>query len=82
MDLRPEVQAASYQEVQERMTRTVWMSGCDSWYRSEDGHIDTLWPGFTVEYWRRTRRFDPSVYAPVSPAGVAAGDSEGVRTGG
>jgi cation diffusion facilitator CzcD-associated flavoprotein CzcO len=82
LDLRPEVQAASYAEVQDRMRRTVWLSGCDSWYRSADGHIDTLWPGFTVEYWRRTRRFDPSLYRSVVPLAPALGDSEGVRTGG
>ncbi len=77
-DLRPEVQAASYAEVQARMKGTVWLSGCDSWYRSEDGHIDTLWPGFTVDYWRRTRRFDPSVYVPLDPTG----DSEARSTHG
>lgn len=82
LDLRPEVQAASYAEVQERMKRTVWMSGCDSWYRSADGHIDTLWPGFTVDYWRRTRRFDPALYSSVAPFATPISDSEGVRVGG
>lgn len=60
--LRREVQTASYDDVQRRMRRTVWQSGCDSWYRSAGGHIDTLWPGFTVDYWWRTRRFDPAAF--------------------
>jgi len=32
MDLRPEVQAEFNHELQEHMKRTVWMSGCRSWY--------------------------------------------------
>jgi cation diffusion facilitator CzcD-associated flavoprotein CzcO len=69
LDVRPDVQAASYAEVQRRMGRTVWASGCDSWYRSDDGRIDTLWPGSTVDYWRRTRRFDPRSFVALAPAG-------------
>jgi len=70
LDVRADVQAASYAEVQRRMRRTVWASGCDSWYRSEDGRIDTLWPGSTVDYWRRTRRFDPAAFEVLAPAAV------------
>lgn len=62
IEVRPEVQAASYEDVQRRMQRTVWASGCESWYRSNDGRIDTLWPGSTVSYWWRTRRVDPGAY--------------------
>lgn len=86
LDVRPDVQADSYREVQRRMGRTVWASGCDSWYRSEDGRIDTLWPGFTVEYWWRTRRFDPGSYRATARVGQAATvpgtDSEATRAGG
>jgi cation diffusion facilitator CzcD-associated flavoprotein CzcO len=62
MRLKPAVQAASYAEVQQRMQRTVWLSGCRSWYQSADGRIDTLWPGFTWQYWWRTRRFEANLY--------------------
>lgn len=45
--------------VARRMKRTVWSSGCDSWYLDpESGKNFTLWPGFTFEYWLRTRRVD------------------------
>jgi cation diffusion facilitator CzcD-associated flavoprotein CzcO len=60
--VKPAVQAASYAEVQQRMQRTVWLSGCRSWYQSADGRIDTLWPGFTWQYWQRTRRFEANLY--------------------
>ncbi len=65
LDLRPEVQAASYADLQRRIKRTVWASGCASWYQTGSGRIDTLWPDFSVNYWRRTRRFDPGVYDTV-----------------
>ncbi|OOG53425.1 NAD(P)/FAD-dependent oxidoreductase [Polaromonas sp. C04] len=60
--LRPEIQADNYAATQQKMKTTVWSSGCHSWYQNADGRIDTLWPGFTWEYWRQTRRFDPAHY--------------------
>jgi hypothetical protein len=62
IEVRPEAQAASYAEVQRRLQGTVWLSGCRSWYLTEDGRNDTLWPGSTLEYWWRTRRFDAANY--------------------
>ena len=62
VELRPEVEAASYSEIQRRIATTVWASGCSSWYQSNSGRIDTLWPGTTTEYWWRARRFDPDRY--------------------
>jgi len=38
------------------MRRSVWSSGCHSWYMDEDGYNGTLWPYFTFQYWWRTRR--------------------------
>ena len=81
VEVRADVQAASYEQVQERMQRTVWLSGCDSWYRSADGRIDTLWPGFSLDYWRRTRRFDPSVCVPDGSFRGRTDDSETVTAG-
>ncbi len=56
IEVRADVQAAFNRELQSRLARTVWATGCRSWYQNEDGHNAALWPGFTVEYWRRTRR--------------------------
>jgi cation diffusion facilitator CzcD-associated flavoprotein CzcO len=55
-----------YTAVQRRLQRTVWTTGCSSWYRSAAGQVDTLWPGTTVEYWLRTRRFRPSSHEAVA----------------
>ena len=62
LELLPEVQSKSYAAVQRRMKKTVWASGCRSWYLSADGRNDTLWPGSTLEYWWRTLRFDAASY--------------------
>jgi cation diffusion facilitator CzcD-associated flavoprotein CzcO len=57
LDVRAGAQKAFVDEVNARMTRTVWSSGgCKSWYLNEDGTCPTLWPGFTFDYWWRTRR--------------------------
>ncbi|WP_030906961.1 flavin-containing monooxygenase [Streptosporangium amethystogenes] len=36
--------------------------GCRSWYLDEHGVNRTVWPGFTFEYWARTRRLKPEAY--------------------
>jgi len=56
-EVRPEVAAAYNAELQRRLGRTVWSSGCSSWYLDSEGRNVTLWPGFTFEFRRRTREF-------------------------
>lgn len=76
---RDDVQADGYADIQRRMQRTVWASGCDSWYRSDDGRIDTLWPGTTLDYWRRTRWVRPRQYRfrpPPRPHGPVSSPSD------
>ena len=63
--VRPEVEAASDREVQERFAGTAWLR-CDSWYRDESGRIVTNWPGYMREYFARTRRLDPAEFELVS----------------
>lgn len=60
--LRPGVQRDEYTQIQQKMKGTVWSSGCKSWYQNADGHIDTLWPGYTWDYWLKTRRFQVGDY--------------------
>ncbi|HEX4206898.1 MAG TPA: NAD(P)/FAD-dependent oxidoreductase [Ktedonobacteraceae bacterium] len=73
VDLRPEAQEAFIAEMQQRMHGTVWTSGCASWYLDANGNNTTLWPGFTFEYWFRTRHFDAQRYAssPLQDGSVA-----------
>jgi cation diffusion facilitator CzcD-associated flavoprotein CzcO len=61
LDVRPDVQDAFFRELQRRVVGTVWSSGCASWY-APGGHNAAIWPGYTVDYWRRTRRLDLDDY--------------------
>jgi cation diffusion facilitator CzcD-associated flavoprotein CzcO len=57
-------------ELQRRLGGSVWNAGgCDSWYLDRDGVNRTIWPGFTFEYWARTRRARRSAYAVTPSAG-------------
>jgi cation diffusion facilitator CzcD-associated flavoprotein CzcO len=62
LKLRCDVQARDYADIQYKMKRTVWSSGCRSWYQNDQGGIDTLWPSFTWKYWWHTRLFRPEDY--------------------
>lgn len=54
------VQDAFNAELEQRSRRSVWASGCRSWYLDRFGNNRTLWPSSTVDFWRRTRRVDPA----------------------
>mgnify|MGYP002136453513 CR=1 FL=1 len=63
IEVRPEAHAAFLTELRERQRRTIWATGgCSSWYLDDEGRDPTNWPGYTVEYRRRTRRIEPSAY--------------------
>ncbi|MEV0234539.1 NAD(P)/FAD-dependent oxidoreductase [Nonomuraea sp. NPDC050786] len=63
VEVRPEVQRAFGRRLRERLDPLVWNAGgCTSWYLDEHGVNRTIWPGFTFEYWARTRRVKPEAY--------------------
>lgn len=72
VDVKPAVAALFDAEIQSRLAGTAW-TGCDSWYRDENGRITNNWPGLVTEYHRRTRRFDPADYRAgrVEPVGAS-----------
>jgi hypothetical protein len=53
--VRPEVMRAHNNALQQRLAGSVW-SLCRSWYRTPDGRITALFPGFTAEYVKAVRR--------------------------
>jgi cation diffusion facilitator CzcD-associated flavoprotein CzcO len=61
-EVRPEVAVAYNADLQRKLPRTVWGSGCSSWYLDREGRNLTLWPGFTFQFRRRTRRLRPADY--------------------
>jgi cation diffusion facilitator CzcD-associated flavoprotein CzcO len=63
VEVRQEVQDAFNRDLQARMEGTVWTAGnCQSWYLDDTGRNRTLWPGYTFDFRRRTRQFDPDDY--------------------
>jgi cation diffusion facilitator CzcD-associated flavoprotein CzcO len=62
VDVKPEAQRRYNDGLQARLQRTIWASGCQSWYRTREGKNTTLWPGFTAGFWLQMRRFDPDRY--------------------
>ncbi|GAC1409004.1 MAG: NAD(P)/FAD-dependent oxidoreductase [Candidatus Velthaea sp.] len=71
-DVRSAVQRAFNERLQARMKRTVWASGCASWYIDARGKNTTIWPGFTFAYRWLTRRFRPEHYELVDERGRAS----------
>jgi cation diffusion facilitator CzcD-associated flavoprotein CzcO len=74
VDVRPGAQARYNTRIHARLANTVWASGCKSWYRTRSGKNTTLWPGFTFDFRRRTRRFDPGAYELVPLRNPAMGE--------
>ncbi len=62
IDVKAGDQATYNTKLQEVLAGTVWASGCDSWYQTDEGRQAVLWPGFTFSYWFRTRRPDLGHY--------------------
>ncbi|MEV4315434.1 DUF4873 domain-containing protein [Actinocrispum sp. NPDC049592] len=56
IEVRPHIQARFNKWAQQRLRRSVWNTGCHSWYLDANGVNRALWPGSSLLYWRRTRR--------------------------
>ena len=70
LDVRPEVQDAFNAWAQTASRRSVWESGCHSWYTTATGRNTNNWPDYTFLYRYRVRRFDLAAYR-VMPAQAA-----------
>lgn len=60
VEVLPEVQGAYNRELDAKLSRTVWNTGCASWYLDDTGRNPTLWPDWTWRFRRRARAFDPA----------------------
>jgi cation diffusion facilitator CzcD-associated flavoprotein CzcO len=72
VDVRADAQTRYNELLKRRLERTVWSSGCMSWYLTRSGKNTTLFPGFTFEFRLRTRRFDEEAYDVESVAHAPA----------
>ncbi len=63
LEVRPEVQRRFNERLHQKLRHTVWQAGgCHSWYQTARGHNAANWPGYTFDYWWRTRRVRLSDY--------------------
>jgi len=63
LDVKSHVQARHNREIQKRLARTNWNSGCKSWYLTEDGFNATMYPGFATQYARQMASLNLKDYA-------------------
>lgn len=66
VDVKPDAQRLFNERIQKRIAKSVWASGCMSWYLDARGKNSTVWPGFTFEFWARTRSVREDDYEFVS----------------
>jgi 4-hydroxyacetophenone monooxygenase len=50
-------------ELDEALSRSIWSHpGMTTWYRNEAGRVVVSSPWTYLDYWQRTREFDPESY--------------------
>jgi cyclohexanone monooxygenase len=80
VDVRRDVEVRYNERLQKRLSRTVWNTGgCASWYLTSFGKNTTVWPGFTVEFRLKMRRFDVENYELCAEDRLPAGDRRSPR---
>ncbi|WP_278262432.1 NAD(P)/FAD-dependent oxidoreductase [Nocardia sp. AG03] len=63
VEVRERAQEAFVAEMRTRSADTVWLTGgCESYYTTAEGGNAGLYPNWSFEYRRRTRRFDAANY--------------------
>jgi len=75
LDVRDDVQRRYNKRIQQRLTKTTWMSGCSSWYLTKDGFNASMYPGFATQYLRQMRDFQFADYEAVERAAVRVSTS-------
>jgi cation diffusion facilitator CzcD-associated flavoprotein CzcO len=63
VEVKREAQEAFVADAEARSVDTVWLrGGCRSYYQTPDGRNAGLWPNWSFQYRRRTRRFDADAF--------------------
>jgi cation diffusion facilitator CzcD-associated flavoprotein CzcO len=75
LDVRADVQQRHNARIQQRLTKTTWMSGCSSWYLTADGFNASMYPGFATQYLRQMQDFRFEDYEAVVRVDSHSGDA-------
>ena len=65
LDVKPEAQRKHNEQIQKRLAKTNWNSGCKSWYLTADGFNSTMYPGFALQYAAQMKTFKVNDYRRV-----------------
>ncbi len=71
-NLRPEVQQEYENEIRTRSEETTFAGDCQSWYKTADGINTNNWVGSMLEFARRTKTADVTLYETVYETATAA----------
>lgn len=63
LDVRQDRQDRFNDDIQQRLGKTTWNSGCQSWYLTEDGKNTTMFPGFATQFARQLRTVELDDYS-------------------
>lgn len=58
LDVNPGVLRRYSEHLQGELAQTVWVQGCDSWYKNAAGRVVNNWPRSTLAYWWHMRSPD------------------------
>lgn len=62
-EVTPKAHAKWNRWIRKRLPKTVWVTGCGSWYLDEHGNAPAVWPSWTWLFRAKTRKFDEDAYA-------------------
>ena len=62
IEVRREAAHAFDRELREALSKTVWHTGCTSWYLDENGNDPNQWPWLWHKYRRRAAEVSPETY--------------------
>ena len=62
MDVKAPVQRKFNDELQKKLKKTVWATGCNSWYADASGKNFSVWPKSTWRFWLETQKVKASDY--------------------
>ncbi|WP_433470072.1 flavin-containing monooxygenase [Spirillospora sp. CA-128828] len=66
IEVLPEAMQQYRQTLDRWINRTVWVAGCQSWYKNDTGRVTNPWPASTMRYRRLTRK-NPETAFTVRP---------------
>lgn len=79
MDVKASVQRKFNHMLQKKMKKTVWATGCTSWYADASGKNFAVWPKSTWRFWLETLKVKESDYtfhsiekAPITDSPLAS----------